>query len=206
MYFTELWAGVGHVLKLDFGCDEFRDGGVVAFIYLAVFLCWYSGECGVHIFYWTLGGGGGFSLYGFKIFFVLVVSVTWLFRLGFVFSFYLFDLLIVVLFDMFGLCWAASCMVLSFTIIQLGCKSLVSTLFMVYSDVQYYSIWRLYGICLEPKKYPYHTLWLTCDHLCPQNIFFCWRSDSMHTLLCVIDMAISFNIFLRYLHYFSELH
>jgi hypothetical protein len=52
----------------------------------------------------TRGGGGGFSLYGFKIFFVLVVSVTWLFRLGFVFSFYLFDLLIVVLFDMFGLC------------------------------------------------------------------------------------------------------
>jgi hypothetical protein len=95
---------------------------------------------------------------------------------------------------------------LNFTIIQLGCKSLVSTLFMVYSDVQYYSIWRLYGICLEPKKYPYHTLWLTCDHLCPQNIFFCWRSDSMHTLLCVIDMAISFNVFLWYLHYFSELH
>ena len=55
--------------------------------------------------------GGGFSLYDLKYFFVLVVSVTWLFRLGFVFSFYLIDLiiylldlLIVVLFDMFGLC------------------------------------------------------------------------------------------------------
>jgi hypothetical protein len=43
---------------------------------------------------------------------------------------------------------------------------------------------RPLGICVMIKEYTYHTLWLTCDHLCPQNIRFCWRSDSMHIPLC----------------------